>query len=467
MDKLIQKIGISLGGRIFTLDDQLQFAKFSGDSNPIHIDPILARRTISGECIVHGINGLMYAINSLAKKGISINSFKVQFLRFIPLDTEVQCFWDSEKNRLSIISENTVHTSIDVTLGSILADGDISKVKSDRPLIIPRNITLKECSEITREDLIYRGNIEVGKILFPDLFKFYGDIFAAELALTSEIVGMQVPGLNSLFMSLKGDFSAKNLTPYYELVSCNRFGLIKLRVHGRHLKADIEALLRPCQKKSPSIDQISKKITHNEFQKVYALIIGGSRGLGELTAKIIICGGGKVTVSYNLGEEDAKKLQHEISGHGGTCDITQLRIEDNYDLPKVNFNQIYYFPTPKIRPEYRNFTNTKLTLLYEAFYIHGFRNLLIKILERGMQTSIFYPSSNFLDSSPSDYAGYVESKLKGELLCKEFIESKSMRIIYPRLPRLATDQTLGLMYEEFEDLVDVMYPFIQRMTSLR
>ena len=466
MDKLIQKFGVSLGGRIFTLDDQLQFAEFSGDSNPIHIDPILARRTIAGECIVHGINGLMYAINSLATKGITVSSFKVLFLRPIPLDTEVQCFWDSEKNRLSIISENTVHTTIDVTLGSILGGGDISKVKSDKPLVIPRNKTLKECSEITREELIYRGNIEVGKILFPDFFGAYGDIFTAELALTSEIVGMQTPGLNSLFISIEGDFSEKNLTPYYELVSCNRFGLIKLLVSGRYLKAEIETFFRPYPKNSPTIGQVSKKITQNEFQDVNALIIGGSRGLGELTAKIITCGGGKVTVSYNLGEEDAKKLQHEIADFGGTCYITQLRIEDNFDLPEVNFNQIYYFPTPKIRPEDHNFPNTQLSLLYESFYVHAFCNLLNQILQRSMRTSVFYPSSTFLDSPPRNHGRYVESKLKGELLCKEFIEKKSMRIMYPRLPRLATDQTLGLMHEEFEDSVDVMYPFIQRMTSL-
>ena len=44
-----------LAVKTFTLEDQLEFARFSGDRNPIHIDPVAARRTLTGQCIVHGI----------------------------------------------------------------------------------------------------------------------------------------------------------------------------------------------------------------------------------------------------------------------------------------------------------------------------------------------------------------------------------------------------------------------------
>jgi len=465
MKKLNKKFGLLINSRTFSLDGQLKFAKFSGDTNPIHIDPILARRTIVGECIVHGINGLMYAIDSLIKyNGIILNHFDVKFLKPITLDIPIQCFWDGEKNKLSIVSENTILTSIFVKIGPIIKEGNLSGIKSDIPLIYPRNITLKECSEIIREDLIFRGNIEVGKILFPNLFEKYGNIFAAELASTSEIVGMQIPGLNSLFLSIKGDFSERNLISYYQLLSCNlKFGLVKLLVHGRYLKAEIEALYRPSSINSPSIESVSKTIKKNEFENVNALIIGGSRGLGEISAKIIASGGGRVTISYNLGEEDAKQLQQELSNFGGVCDIIKVRIEDGFDIPKNHFNQIYYFPTPKIKAEDPNILNVVLIQLYELFYIHAFRNLLNQVLENNLETSIFYPSSTFLNDPPKNFFNYTDKKFKGELLCKEFIETKSMRIIYPRLPRLATDQTLGLMPEEFEDSVAVMYPFIQRM----
>ena len=42
-----------------------------------------------------------------------------------------------------------------------------------------------------------------------------------------------------------------------------------------------------------------------EFANVRALVIGGSRGLGEITAKIIAAGGGDVWITYRRGKEDA------------------------------------------------------------------------------------------------------------------------------------------------------------------
>ena len=49
--------------RAFNLDDQHIFAEVSGDYNPIHIDPIYARRTNYGKPVVHGINLLLWALD--------------------------------------------------------------------------------------------------------------------------------------------------------------------------------------------------------------------------------------------------------------------------------------------------------------------------------------------------------------------------------------------------------------------
>jgi hypothetical protein len=467
MAKFNKKLGILINKRRFTLDDQLQFAMFSADSNPIHIDPVIARRTIAGECIVHGVHSLMYAINSLLKHNrLTIISFQVSFSKPILLGIEVCCFWDVENNKLSIASENTIYVSIFLTLGSILRTDNISNINLGEPLIVPTNMTLNECSEFTREDLVYRGNIKIGENLFPDLFEIYGFVFAAELALISEIVGMQIPGLNSLLLSLNSCISEKNTKCYYELISCNlRFRIMKILINGKYLKSEIDVFYRPSSTNSPSMSQISKKIKGNEFTNVNALIIGGSRGLGEITAKIITCGGGRVTITYNLGEADAKKLRNEILEYGKSCNIFKLKIEDQFYIPEENFNQIYYFPSPKIKAEDFNISNTNLTQLYELFYVDFFRNLLTQVLEKDMQSSIFYPSTTYLSNAPKNFTTYVESKLKGELLCKEFIETKSMRIIYPRLPRLATDQTLGLINEKFQDSVDTLYPLILSMVN--
>lgn len=43
----------------FTADDVKDFARISGDSNPIHLDPQFASKTLFKKCVVHGtlING--------------------------------------------------------------------------------------------------------------------------------------------------------------------------------------------------------------------------------------------------------------------------------------------------------------------------------------------------------------------------------------------------------------------------
>ena len=83
MEILLKKYGALISSRLFTMNDQEKFSKFSADSNPIHIDPTYARRTISGECIVHGIHGLMWALNEFLKEyALIINSFESENLIF-------------------------------------------------------------------------------------------------------------------------------------------------------------------------------------------------------------------------------------------------------------------------------------------------------------------------------------------------------------------------------------------------
>ena len=63
---------IFLGAKVFSYDDQINFAQLSGDNNPIHLEALYARKTISGECIVHGINSFLWALEFILKNSKSI-----------------------------------------------------------------------------------------------------------------------------------------------------------------------------------------------------------------------------------------------------------------------------------------------------------------------------------------------------------------------------------------------------------
>src|SRR6266850_1891833 len=50
--------------RTFSLEDQSAFAALSGDFNPIHVDPLLARRLLFGAPVVHGVALLLWGLES-------------------------------------------------------------------------------------------------------------------------------------------------------------------------------------------------------------------------------------------------------------------------------------------------------------------------------------------------------------------------------------------------------------------
>ena len=39
----------------------VQYAGASGDFNPLHVDPVAARRALYGEVVVHGVHSLLWA----------------------------------------------------------------------------------------------------------------------------------------------------------------------------------------------------------------------------------------------------------------------------------------------------------------------------------------------------------------------------------------------------------------------
>ena len=94
------KYGELIAKRVFTEFDQLRFAEISGDYNPIHVEKAEARKTIIGECIVHGINGLLWALQALYKeKGLTVCSFVAKFKNPILLNTIAYCCLNEKKIR--------------------------------------------------------------------------------------------------------------------------------------------------------------------------------------------------------------------------------------------------------------------------------------------------------------------------------------------------------------------------------
>ena len=81
---------ILLGKTSFNLKKQILFSKLSGDTNPIHLDYIEARKSIAGECIVHGMHSFLWSIEHLINEiKYPFSSYEINFKRYIPLNLKL------------------------------------------------------------------------------------------------------------------------------------------------------------------------------------------------------------------------------------------------------------------------------------------------------------------------------------------------------------------------------------------
>src|SRR5436190_17303236 len=69
-----------LASRVFAMNDQREFARLSGDFNPLHLDAQFARRTQMGAIVVHGVHTLLWALESVMQAGcFGVRSIRVRF----------------------------------------------------------------------------------------------------------------------------------------------------------------------------------------------------------------------------------------------------------------------------------------------------------------------------------------------------------------------------------------------------
>jgi hypothetical protein len=456
-----------VANRTFLMSDQEIFGSFSADINPIHVDPVFARRTISGECIVHGIHGVMWALEYVLKKyNLHISRFEAEFLKPITLGQEVVCSIDLEQGRILLEYEKTTFTRIQFTSSENLIPQNIELQKIPR-LLQAEDRTFSNCSSSATQMFGFSGDEALATILFPKLIQSFGLVFVCELAATSEIVGMRIPGLHSLFSGIEVTYTRSNNNhPVFKTIQADeRIGLLNLSVEATSLTASVRAFFRTPPTESPTIFEIEKSILKNEFSGVRALIVGGSRGLGELTAKIISAGGGEVTITYHTGRSDAESVQKQINEFGGVCNVAHLTADGDFIIHASNFNQIYFFATPKIAAESASSDNSKIYESYHKVYVQAFERLCSVFVDSDIKISVFYPSTTFLDSDKHSFPSYARAKLEGEELCEKIMKTTNIKILAPRLPRLETDQTLSIYKSKFPDPVEVFLPYIREMTA--
>jgi acyl dehydratase len=465
--------------REFVSADQERFAAICGDRNPIHINPVAARRSFVGFPVVHGIHALLWGLDSLFRHLpdlAPVASIQVSFEKMIYVGDRVQAVLarhETQRLRVELLVEGIRAVRLQIALGDPRPSGEMP---ANEPLLQPTEplvLTFEEIINCHGRIPFFCAPTAVCR-MFPAAADALGVHRVAWLACSSFLVGMVCPGLHSIYRGLtlvttplsEGDHDALHFRAVH---SDPRFRLVKLAVTGSGWMGSIDAHARPEPRAQPDLPSIAARVAPKEFHNASALVVGGSRGLGELIGKIVAVGGGHVTLTYSVGEADARRVQAEIIAYGGRCDVMHYDVRTNAREQLSHLcscpTQVYYLPTPVIfRRKSATFSQQRFQE-FLTFYVTAFYDLCRELRSKFQkELSIFYPSSVYIDARPEGMTEYTMAKAAGEVLCADIQSFESPgRILVRRLPRLPTDQTASLLKIETAEPISVILPLVREV----
>jgi hypothetical protein len=458
-----------MASRTFTLEDQRRFAALSGDSNPLHLDAAVARRSMLGGVAAHGIHVLLWALDQLA----AIDSFggferlRVSFDRGVLVDDKVQCGWDKTGPRW----EGRVFNATGILARISLIPAAITPA----PWSGPDQPPAMACEEHEFSDLAgASGELELSlpstwREDFPHLAAGDSALMVAVLLASTRLVGMRCPGRQSIYsaLDLKYRPPTRPADPqeprlHYKVICADpRVRILDLAIEAGPFCGTVNTLVRPKPVAQPNLEAVRQLVAPSRYAGCHALVVGGSRGLGELASKILAAGGANVTLTWRQGEADARALVSEALNL--ELNLSCLRFDtaappEGAALPASPYTHLYYFPTPHIRKGKRGHFNSSAFAGFMECYVSGFARTVEWFRPRAIAGAhVWYPSSVFVDEMNPDFPEYTAAKICGEALCRQLAAQLApMTFAIPRLPRLPTDQTQTLTGIPLTDSIAIL-----------
>ena len=448
--------------RVFTSSDQLAFAKLSGDYNPIHLDPVRARRLFYGRRVVHGLNALLWSLNDHLDSRtppLNLQTVKANFQAGIGVGQTVRCRvrrQDEYQVAFQLEADSRPAAWIDITWDPSGRPGTGTLPRMSTKPVNCRRRSAEEVAAASGVVALFLDDVLAGN-LFPNLIRVLPPMQLAVLLATTRLVGMECPGHHSIYSSLNLAFfsdsvGAPNLS--YHVTDCNpQLALVSMDVNAPGMKGQVKAFLRPKPQMQAAFTDVCGVVESEEFSNQRALIVGGSRGLGELSAKLLAAGGAEVILTYYRGEQDARRVVEEIVSQGANAACLPLNVLDpSHGLSgRITHRStplfLYYYATPPIFGAVKGKFSSQRFANFSEYYVTGFLRTVQALADPtiGLQ-KVFYPSSAAIEELPLDMGEYAAAKMAGEIVC-DFLQKAhpGLAIHKPRLPRVATDQTVSLL----------------------
>lgn len=495
--------------RTFSLGDQRAFAALSGDNNPIHLDPLEARRSLFGAPVVHGVHALLWGVDhALASESLGAEdpASGVQDVRGAQDHNVVRLAIASL--RATFIKPMRVGEAVDLSIKGGPSDYTLHWTRSaDQASLAKVRLHLMPASELDAlpwpspdaptsralSDAMFdpasnpSGEIplhlprEAARRMFPRACACLIPSDVATLLAATRLVGTECPGLYSVFSEID---IRRSISPGGPLTSMDyrvesfddRFQRVQIGVAAPSLTGTLAAFLRPPPQHQAAFADIKRCVEPGEFDGQRALVIGGSRGLGEVAAKLLAAGGADVVISYHQGKADAQAVVDDICAEGGRASCLQL---DALALPPPHSTResltadaepapthLYYFASPFIFAATKGRFSPDLFGRFCDYYVLGFLRIVNHFAALGLR-NVFHPSTSALDELPLHMGEYAAAKGASEVV-GQFIEkaTRGMVVHQPRLPRMATDQTASLVPIPSEDPAPILLAELRRFKSL-
>jgi NAD(P)-dependent dehydrogenase (short-subunit alcohol dehydrogenase family) len=472
---------VDLDRKNFTAADQARFARVSGDYNPLHLDPIVARRTQLGAPIVHGIHAVLWALDALFRdQAISAHKLQVNFLEPIYVgETAIARITRRSETeaRLNIEVGGAVVTAITLSFGDAGKRASAPIGNSIRAIPWPRLPVELDLEAMSAQ----AGAVALGDpqedltSTFPALSREISARRVGAMIALSPLVGMISPGLHSILKSFSLEFveDDNGETLRYSTLDVNkRFRLVRMAVSGPGVTGECLAYARVPPIAQAAMKDIAALVPKGAYAGARVLIIGGSRGLGEVAAKACAAGGADVLITYAIGRGDAERIVEEISADGGHCRALafDIRGDIGVQLASLSFapSHVYYFAACPSISRHNSLLNENLLQEFLRFYAEGFFRLCSALLNaaQGRDLRIFYPSALAVAQPLRGSTEFAMAKAAGEVLCRNMDQYlPGAQVLCRRLPRVLTDQSATVSPAEARSALEVVLPIVHEMQT--
>lgn len=474
----------------FDLTDQERFAALSGDYNPLHLDADRARRELFGAPVVHGVRLTLACLDAL---GAQLRGQGLTRVRLRSLSAEFQApAYVGQALEIGLDDAGAGEATFAVRAdGQLLARVRVGWEPMDQrgsgaaePTPTPARVASSPPNDLPFEALVGRRGAlplllepTLAAQVAPDAAAILPAATVATLLALTRLVGMECPGLRSILSGLTLTFAGgqgAGPTLDYEVTAADRrFSLVTIAVRAPSATGTVTTFYRPGPQAQPLLATIRTQMPPHLCRGQTALVIGGSRGLGEVTAKLVAAGGGRLILTYASGRADGDRVGEEIRAGGGRCEVIPWDAQHSeagaaalrsLEAPPTH---LYYFATPKIFVAKPGVFDAALFDRFASFYVSGFHTAyaVCRSLQPEMLT-VLYPSTTALDDVVPGLAEYSAAKAAGEVVCRQLSAADPrVRVHVERLPRIATDQTTSLLQYPAASALDVMAPIVARLAA--